>query len=141
MNLIIKLLLVITIISVNAQEINYTCTFTNAIGGKWNNGSWNSTAFAPKTKMFVIKTDSMKLDVRSIGELLGGWGGIDASCVFTGGNDASFAHYRCTMNHSSKTFIFNPISKNGALISADGALIPDNFVRKDDIGIETFKCI
>jgi len=141
LNLIIKLAIALAVVSVNAQEMNYTCTFTSAVGSKWSKDTWNSTSFAPQTKMFVIKTINGNIDVKSVAEYLGGWGGKDASCNYVSNNNANYAYHKCTMLNSSRTFMFNSNTKNGALVNLDGVMTPDTYARKDDIGIEVFKCL
>ena len=122
------------------QTIAYTCDFTNTIGAKWVNGAWVDAKFYPR-KSFSLKLENGSVDVKSIAELLGGWGGINTACTYIDSVGSDTKHFRCVQTSvSSKMLIFNPASKNGALVSPDGALVPDTWKTKDDIGLEVFKC-
>ena len=122
------------------QTIAYTCDFTNTIGAKWVNGAWVDANFYPR-KSFSLKLENGSVDVKSIAELFGGWGGVTVSCSTVKSIDGESMNIRCTQNEvSSKMLIFNTTSKNGALVSIDGVVLPDTWKGKDDIGLEVFKC-
>lgn len=128
-------------ISFAQQNITYSCNFTNIVATRWINGEWVNSKFLPRTNQFLIKIENDNVDVRSIAEHLGGWGGMDVTCSYIDSMDNESKHYRCMQKSvSSKLFVFNPTSKNGALVSPDGAWFPDNWKSKDDVGIEFFKC-
>lgn len=123
------------------QNVTYSCNFTNIVATKWNNGEWNNAKFVPRTNSFLIKIENGNVDVKSVAEHLGGWGGMDVTCSYIDSIDNDAKHYRCMQKVvSSKMLIFNPTTKNGALVTPDGALYPDAWKLKDDVGIEFFKC-
>jgi hypothetical protein len=132
----------LAITNVAAQQNNtFSCNFTSVVATKWSNGEWNNARFVPRTNQFLIKIENGNVDVKSIAEHLGGWGGVDVACAYIDSIDNESRHYRCMQKVvSSKMLIFNPTSKNGALITPDGALYADSWKLKDDVGIEFFKC-
>ena len=123
------------------QNITYSCNFTSIVATKWNNGEWNNAKFVPRTTSFLIKIENGNVDVKSVAEHLGGWGGVDVACSYIDSINNDSKHYRCMQKVvSSKMLIFNPTTLNGALVTPDGALYPDSWKLKDDVGIEFFKC-
>lgn len=124
-----------------AQQSKFTCSFTNAAGMRWANGAWRTTSFQVDAKTFNINVEGGNIDIKSVAQHFGGWGGMNASCSPIDSINSESRHIRCVMTAvSSKMLIFNPATKKGMLVTPDGVLLPDEWSRKDDIGIEAFKC-
>jgi len=129
-----------TVLLANCQDV-FHCKFTNTVGLSWVNQNWNPRVFQNDAKGFEISINNGTIDIKSITNQFDGWGNVNTSCVHIASQDKLLDHHRCTyIERFSKLLVFNQYSMTGAIASVDGALIPNDFKTKDDVGLQIFNC-